>query len=163
MIMDRSLNLIYTVYTWSSFIGDLRVSIYKALGILAIVVFYHWCWVSCPPCIWSVFLHHSDQLSLLQAALASYVGLFGTHFFSLSYKKWPDSQNSVVWTLMLDFPLFGGKMHCSFPLRIIPGQFLMMSEISWLTNNNDIKKDKLKVAYNLNDSYQTKQILTIKW
>lgn len=64
---------------------------------------------------------------------------------------------------MLDFPLFGGKMHCSFPLRIIPDQFLMMSEISWLTNNNDIKKDKLKVAYNLNDSYQTKQILTIKW
>lgn len=40
----------------------------------------------------------------------------------------------------------------------------MMSEISWLTNNNDIKNGKLKVTYNLNDSYQTKkQTLTIKW
>lgn len=65
---------------------------------------------------------------------------------------------------MRDFPLFCGKVLCKFPLRIIPGQFLMMSEISWLTNNNDIKNGKLKVTYNLNDSYQTKkQTLTIKW
>lgn len=88
-----------SVWIWSTlFIPDIhslvtsRVSIYKALDILGnsnclpLIRSVH------PPCIWSVLPHHVDRLRLLQEALASYVGLLGTDFFSPSYQKWSLSE-----------------------------------------------------------------------